>query len=48
MYLPLDKLMEGTGGARTTTGSDQFQVSPVQEKQETTRGRTSSRDGGSR
>jgi membrane protease subunit HflK len=48
MYLPLDKLMESTGGARTTTGSDQFQVSPAQDKQETTRGRTSSRDGGSR
>jgi membrane protease subunit HflK len=48
MYLPLDKLMESTGGARTTTGSDQFQVSPAQDKQETMRGRTSSRDGGSR
>jgi membrane protease subunit HflK len=48
MYLPLDKLMEGTGGARTTTGNAQFQASPTQERQETTRGRTSSRDGGGR
>ena len=48
MYLPLDKLMEGTGGAKTTTGSAQFQANPAQERQETTRGRTSSRDGGGR
>lgn len=48
MYLPLDKLMENTGGTRTTTGSAEFQVNPAQERRETTRGRSSSRDGGGR
>ena len=48
MYLPLDKLMENTGGTRTTTGSAEFQANPAQERRETTRGRTSSRDGGGR
>ena len=48
MYLPLDKLMEGTGGARTTTGNVQLRTSPAQENQDTARRRSSSRDGGGR
>jgi len=44
MYLPLDKLMENTGGTRTTTG----RANQAQENQDTVRRRTSSRDGGGR
>ena len=48
MYLPLDKLMENTGGARTTTGNVQLRGNTAQEDQGTVRRRTSSRDGGGR
>lgn len=48
MYLPLDKLMENTGGTRTTTGNVQLRANPAQEDEDTVRRRTSSRDGGGR
>jgi membrane protease subunit HflK len=48
MYLPLDKLMENTGGTRTTTGNVQLRDNPAQEDEDTVRRRTSSRDGGGR
>jgi len=48
MYLPLDKLMENTGGTRTTTGNAQLRANQAQENQDTVRRRTSSRDGGGR
>ncbi len=48
MYLPLDKLMENTGGTRTTTGNVQLRANPAQNNQDTVRGRASSRQGGSR
>jgi membrane protease subunit HflK len=48
MYLPLDKLMENTGGTRTTTGNVQLRANQAQENQGTVRRRTSSRDGGGR
>jgi membrane protease subunit HflK len=48
MYLPLDKLMENTGGSRTSTGNVQLRANPAQENQDTGRRRTSSRDGGGR
>jgi len=48
MYLPLDKLMENTGGTRTTTGNVQLRANPANENQGAARRRTSSRDGGGR
>ena len=48
MYLPLDKLMENTGGTRTTKGNVELRANPAQDNQDTVRGRTSSRDGGGR
>jgi membrane protease subunit HflK len=48
MYLPLDKLMDNTGGTRTTTGNVQLRDNPAQEDEDTVRRRTSSRDGGGR
>jgi membrane protease subunit HflK len=48
MYLPLDKLMENTGGTRTTTGNAQLRANPAQDNQDTVRGRSSSRNGGGR
>jgi len=48
MYLPLDKLMENTGGTRTTTGNVQLRANPANENQGAARRRTSSRDGGDR
>ena len=48
MYLPLDKLMENTGGSRTSTGNVQLRANPAQENQDTGRRRSSSRDGGGR
>ena len=48
MYLPLDKLMQNTGGSRTTTGNVQLRANPAQQDQGTVRRRTSSRDGGGR
>ncbi len=48
MYLPLDKLMENTGGTRTTAGNAEVLTSPEQDDQDTIRRRTSSRDGGGR
>jgi len=48
MYLPLDKLMDNTGGTRTTTGNAQLRANPAQDNQDTVRGRSSSRNGGGR
>ena len=48
MYLPLDKLMENTGGIRATPGNAQILTSQEQDEQDTIRRRTSSRDGGGR
>ena len=48
MYLPLDKLMDNTGGTRTTTGNAQLRANPAQDNQGTVRGRSSSRNGGGR
>ena len=48
MYLPLDKLMDNTGGTRTTTGNVQLRANPAQDNQDTVRGRSSSRNGGGR
>ena len=48
MYLPLDKLMDNTGGTRTTTGNAQLRANPAQDNQDTLRGRSSSRDVGGR
>jgi membrane protease subunit HflK len=47
MYLPLDKLMDNTGGTRTTTGNVQLRANPAQDNQNTLR-RRSSREGGGR
>ena len=48
MYLPLDKLMENTGGTRTTAGNAQDLTNPEHDEQEMMRRRTSSRDLGGR
>ena len=48
MYLPLDKLMDNTGGTRTTTGNAQLRANPAQDNQDTVRGRSSSRNEGGR
>ena len=48
MYLPLDKLMDNTGGTRTTTGNVQLRANPAQDNQDTVRGRSSSRNEGGR
>ena len=48
MYLPLDKLMDNTDSARTTTGNVQLRANPAQENQGTLRRRSSSRDTGGR
>ena len=48
MYVPLDKLMDNTGGTRTTTGNVQLRANPAQDNQDTVRGRSSSRNGGGR
>ena len=48
MYLPLDKLMENTGGIRTTPGNVQAPSNTEQDRQDSIRRRTSSRDGGGR
>ena len=48
MYLPLDKLMENTGGTRTTAGNAQDLTNPEHDEQDMMRRRTSSRDLGGR
>ncbi|MGB5439026.1 MAG: FtsH protease activity modulator HflK [Gammaproteobacteria bacterium] len=48
MYLPLDKLMENTGGSRTTAGNAQDLTNPEKDEQDMMRRRTSSRDLGGR
>ena len=48
MYLPLDKLMENTGGIRTAPGNVQVPSNTEQDRQDSIRRRTSSRDGGGR